>query len=41
MTNKEKLIQMINELSDYDARLFLAFIERYEEKKAEFSSKLN
>ena len=41
MTNKEKLMQMITELNDYDARLFLAFIERYLSGKAEFSSKLN
>ena len=41
MTNKEKLIQMIKELSDYDARLFLAFLEKYQGRTAEKTSKLN
>ena len=41
MTNKEKLIQIIKELSDYDARLFLAFIEKYQSGKAENTGKLN
>ena len=41
MTNKEKLMQMIAELNDYDARLFLAFIERYLSGKDEFTGKLN
>ena len=27
-TAKEKLVQMITELNDYEARMFLAFIER-------------
>ena len=41
MTNKDKLTKMIRELSDYDVRLLLAFLEKYLSRKAADTSKLN